>query len=154
MTDPRLDFVPCLDTQGLHRMAYWEWGERDNPRVVVCVHGLTRQGRDFDTLARALAADYRVVCPAVAARGRSDRAADPTGFQVPADVRGMVAPPARLGAPREGEPAGPFGEAAAVGTDPDGAAPTLCRCLVGVAGAVIGVGHLGLLEWADRLRWT
>jgi len=100
MTDPRLDFVPCLDTQGLHRMAYWEWGERDNPRVVVCVHGLTRQGRDFDTLARALAADYRVVCPDVVGRGRSDWLADPAGYQVPAYVADMVALLARLGAPQ------------------------------------------------------
>ena len=100
MTDPRLDFVPCLDTQGLHRMAYWEWGERDNPRVVVCVHGLTRQGRDFDTLARALAADYRVVCPDVAGRGRSDWLADPMGYQVPAYVSDMVALLARLGTPQ------------------------------------------------------
>lgn len=100
MTDPRLDFVPCLDTQGLHRMAYWEWGERDNPRVVVCVHGLTRQGRDFDTLARALAADYRVVCPDVAGRGRSDWLADPLGYQVPAYVSDMVALLARVGAPQ------------------------------------------------------
>ena len=100
MTDPRLDFVPCLDTQGLHRMAYWEWGERDNPRVVVCVHGLTRQGRDFDTLARALAADYRVICPDVAGRGRSDWLADPMGYQVPAYVSDMVALLARLGAPQ------------------------------------------------------
>ncbi|MDP1790819.1 MAG: alpha/beta hydrolase [Methylibium sp.] len=99
MTDPRLDFVPCLDTQGLHRMAYWEWGERDNPRVVVCVHGLTRQGRDFDTLARVLAADYRVICPDVAGRGRSDWLADPMGYQVPAYVSDMVALLARLGAP-------------------------------------------------------
>lgn len=100
MTDPRLDFVPCLDTQGLHRMAYWEWGERDNPRVVVCVHGLTRQGRDFDTLARALAANYRVVCPDVAGRGRSDWLADPLGYQVPAYVSDMVALLARVGVPQ------------------------------------------------------
>lgn len=100
MTEPRLDFVPCLDTQGLHRMAYWEWGERDNPRVVVCVHGLTRQGRDFDTLARTLAADYRVVCPDVAGRGRSDWLADPAGYQVPAYVADMVALLARIGAPQ------------------------------------------------------
>ncbi|QAZ37985.1 alpha/beta hydrolase [Methylibium sp. Pch-M] len=100
MTEPRLDFVPCLDTQGLHRMAYWEWGERDNPRVVVCVHGLTRQGRDFDTLARALATDYRVVCPDVAGRGRSDWLADPAGYQVPAYVADTVALLARIGAPQ------------------------------------------------------
>ena len=54
MTEPRLHHVQCLDTRGLHRMAYWEWGDPANPRVLVCVHGLSRQGRDFDTLARDL----------------------------------------------------------------------------------------------------
>lgn len=98
MTDPRLDYVHCLDSQGLHRMAYWEWGARDNPRVVVCVHGLTRQGRDFDTLARALSADHRVICPDVAGRGQSDWLADPMGYQLPAYVADMVALLARLGA--------------------------------------------------------
>lgn len=98
MIEPRLEAVHCLDTQGLHRMAYWEWGDRDNPRVVVCVHGLTRQGRDFDTLARALAGDYRVVCPDVAGRGGSDWLADPMGYQIASYVADMVALVARLGA--------------------------------------------------------
>lgn len=98
MTEPRLDFVPCLDTQGLHRMAYWEWGERDNPRVVVCVHGLTRQGRDFDTLARSLQDTYRVICPDVVGRGQSDHLVDPSGYQVPAYVADMVTLLARLDA--------------------------------------------------------
>jgi pimeloyl-ACP methyl ester carboxylesterase len=53
-------------------MHYYDWGEEDNPRVLVCVHGLTRTGRDFDYLAQALERDYRVVCPDVAGRGRSD----------------------------------------------------------------------------------
>ena len=53
-TEPRLRHVHCLDARGLHRMAYWEWGDPANPRVLVCVHGLSRQGRDFDTLARDL----------------------------------------------------------------------------------------------------
>jgi pimeloyl-ACP methyl ester carboxylesterase len=48
-----------------YRIAYAEWGEPDNPRVLICVHGLTRNGRDFDALAEALAGDYRVVCPDV-----------------------------------------------------------------------------------------
>lgn len=100
MQEPRLDFVHCLDGQGLHRMAWWEWGDRDNPRVVVCVHGLTRQGRDFDTLARVLAADYRVVCPDVVGRGRSDWLADPMGYQVPAYVADMVTLLGRLGVPQ------------------------------------------------------
>lgn len=52
--EPRLLHVQCLGKRGLHRMAYWEWGDLSNPRVLVCVHGLTRQGRDFDTLARDL----------------------------------------------------------------------------------------------------
>ena len=98
MTEPRLDFVQCLDVQGLHRMAYWEWGDPGNDRVLVCVHGLSRQGRDFDTLARALAGEYRVVCPDVVGRGRSDWLADPTGYQIPAYVSDMVSLLARLNA--------------------------------------------------------
>lgn len=98
MTEPRLDSVQCLGARGLHRMAYWEWGNPANPRVVVCVHGLSRQGRDFDTLARDLAADYRVVCPDVVGRGRSDRLADPTGYAIPAYVADMVTLLARLNA--------------------------------------------------------
>lgn len=94
--EPRLDAVQCLGAKGLHRMAYWEWGDAANPRVVVCVHGLTRQGRDFDTLARALAPRFRVVCPDVVGRGESDRLADPAGYQVPNYVADMVTLLARL----------------------------------------------------------
>lgn len=97
---PRLDHVQCLDNRGLHRMAYWEWGAADNPRVVVCVHGLTRQGRDFDTLARSLAADFRVVCPDVVGRGRSDWLADPMQYVVPQYVADMVTLLARLDSPQ------------------------------------------------------
>lgn len=98
MTEPRLDFVQCLDAQGLHRMAYWEWGDPANDRVLVCVHGLSRQGRDFDVLARALCQDWRVVCPDVVGRGRSDWLVDPMGYQVPAYVADMVTLLARLNA--------------------------------------------------------
>jgi pimeloyl-ACP methyl ester carboxylesterase len=97
MTEPRLHTVQCLDSKGLHRMAYWEWGDAANPRVLVCVHGLTRQGRDFDTLARDLQREYRVICPDVVGRGRSDRLADPMGYAVPAYVADMVTLVARLG---------------------------------------------------------
>jgi pimeloyl-ACP methyl ester carboxylesterase len=81
-------------------MAYWEWGERDNPRVLVCVHGLSRQGRDFDTLARALVDRYRVVCPDVVGRGESDWLADPAGYAIPAYVADMVTLLARLDVPQ------------------------------------------------------
>jgi len=98
MTEPRLNHVQCLDTRGLHRMAYWEWGDAANPNVLVCVHGLSRQGRDFDVLARAMSDRYRVVCPDVAGRGRSDALADPAGYQIPAYVADMVTLLARLDA--------------------------------------------------------
>ncbi len=61
-----------LGSTGFHRIAYVEWGEPANPRVLVCAHGLTRNGRDFDDLARALAEQWRVVCPDMAGRGDSD----------------------------------------------------------------------------------
>jgi pimeloyl-ACP methyl ester carboxylesterase len=98
MHEPRLNHVQCLDTQGLHRMAYWEWGNPANPRVLVCVHGLSRQGRDFDTLAQAMLGEYRVVCPDVVGRGQSDRLTDPTGYQIPAYAADMVTLLARLNA--------------------------------------------------------
>jgi pimeloyl-ACP methyl ester carboxylesterase len=98
MTEPRLHHLNCLDTRGLHRMAYWEWGDPANPQVLVCAHGLTRQGRDFDVLAQDLASHYRVVCPDVAGRGRSDRLPDPMGYAIPSYVADMVALVARLGA--------------------------------------------------------
>ena len=98
MIDPRLNHVQCLDSRGLHRMAWWEWGDPANPHVVVCAHGLSRQGRDFDTLARALAPHCRVVCPDVVGRGASDWLADPTGYAVPGYVADMVTLLARLNA--------------------------------------------------------
>jgi pimeloyl-ACP methyl ester carboxylesterase len=64
--------VKCLSAAGFHHMAYVEWGDAANPKVLVCVHGLTRCSRDFDFFAQALADEYRVVCPDVAGRGCSD----------------------------------------------------------------------------------
>ena len=95
---PRLRHVQCLGSRGLHRMAYWEWGDPANRRVLVCVHGLTRQGRDFDTLARDLCGNWRVICPDVVGRGRSDWLQDPTGYAIPAYVADMVTLLARLDA--------------------------------------------------------
>ncbi|MDK9703542.1 MAG: alpha/beta hydrolase [Sulfuritalea sp.] len=64
--------VKCLSAAGFHHMAYVEWGDAANPKVLVCVHGLTRCSRDFDFFAQAMADEYRVVCPDVVGRGRSD----------------------------------------------------------------------------------
>lgn len=93
---PRLDYVTCASPAGLHRMAYWEWGDPDNDRVLVCVHGLTRAGRDFDELAMEMARDFRVVCPDVVGRGSSDWLLNPSFYTVPQYVADMVALLARL----------------------------------------------------------
>ena len=75
-------------------MAWWQWGDAAASHVVVCVHGLTRQGRDFDELARALVARaggaLRVVCPDVVGRGRSDWLRDPAGYQIPQYAADML----------------------------------------------------------------
>jgi pimeloyl-ACP methyl ester carboxylesterase len=100
MNEPRLRHVQCLDGRGLHRMAYWQW-ECDSgasERVLVCAHGLSRQGRDFDTLARAMRDRYRVVCPDVVGRGESDRLADPAAYQITTYVADMVTLLARVDA--------------------------------------------------------
>ena len=112
MTEPTLHFVTCTDAPalpsstppaaaagdalpGTHNMAYWQWGNPDSDHVVVCVHGLTRQGRDFDVLAQALCeragGDLRVVCPDVVGRGRSDWLTNPAGYQVPHYAADMLA---------------------------------------------------------------
>jgi len=68
----RFGALRCLSMSGFHRIAYADWGPEDAAETVVCVHGLTRQGRDFDYLAGSLAsAGYRVVCPDLVGRGGS-----------------------------------------------------------------------------------
>jgi pimeloyl-ACP methyl ester carboxylesterase len=80
---------------GFHHCAYWEWGSVDAERTVVCVHGLSRQGRDFDVLARALVRKgWRVVCPDLVGRGMSDWLRDPDGYtllQYGADINALIA---------------------------------------------------------------
>ncbi|MEW6371842.1 MAG: alpha/beta hydrolase [Pseudomonadota bacterium] len=95
-SEARLKSVQCSSPAGLHRIAYKEWGDPANPRVLVCVHGVTRVGDDFDDLARALCDDYRVVCPDVAGRGRSDRLVDARLYAVPQYVADMVTLIARV----------------------------------------------------------
>ena len=94
MSEPTLNYVTCPDAAGGHRMAWWQWGNPTASHVVVCVHGLSRQGRDFDVLAQALCdragGQLRVVCPDVAGRGQSDWLKDPMGYQIPAYAADML----------------------------------------------------------------
>ena len=96
MLEARLKSVQCISPAGLHRMAYKEWGEADNPDVLVCVHGVTRVSGDFDNMARELASHYRVVCPDVAGRGRSDWLRNPQLYRIPQYVSDMVTLLARV----------------------------------------------------------
>jgi len=96
MIEPRLSSVQCSSPSGLHRVAYKEWGDPGDPKVLVCVHGVTRVGDDFDHLARALCDVYRVVCPDIVGRGRSGRLRDPAGYTVPQYVADMVTLIARV----------------------------------------------------------
>lgn len=94
----RRNSVQCLSPGGLHRMSYKEWGAPDNPKVLICVHGITRVSDDFDVLAQALSDEYRVVCPDVAGRGQSDWLSNPQYYQIPQYVGDMVTLLARLNA--------------------------------------------------------
>ena len=102
--NPDLHFVTCpsqpLADGRARRMAYWQWGDPQAAHVVLCVHGLSRQGRDFDVLAQALCAraphPLRVVCPDVAGRGHSDGLPDPMAYQLPTYAGDMLALVAQL----------------------------------------------------------
>ena len=83
-------YVTCTSPDGPHRMAYHAWGNPNNSRVLVCVHGLTRRGSDFKTLAEAMSLDYYVVCPDVVGRGDSDRLKNPMLYAVPQYVADMA----------------------------------------------------------------
>jgi pimeloyl-ACP methyl ester carboxylesterase len=98
MTDMRQRSVQCLSPAGLHDMAYVEWGDPANRHVLVCAHGLTRCGRDFDFLAQAMADRYRVVCPDVVGRGLSGWLRDKRHYTVPQYCADMVTLLARLDA--------------------------------------------------------
>ena len=89
-------FVECSSGDEKHRMAYHAWGNPGN-KVLLCVHGLTRRGSDFKTLAQAMCKDYYVVCPDVVGRGESDRLSNPMLYAVPQYVADIAALVKKLG---------------------------------------------------------
>ncbi|MFW8566296.1 alpha/beta fold hydrolase [Orrella sp. 11846] len=96
MSAPRVESIACSSPTGIHQMAYYDWGDPDNPDVLLCVHGLTRNGRDFDEVAKRLSKRFRVVCPDVVGRGLSDWLVNPAGYQVPQYAADMVSLIGRL----------------------------------------------------------
>ncbi|WP_321945311.1 alpha/beta hydrolase [Paraburkholderia sp. J10-1] len=94
---PQLRQVSVIGRGGFHKLAYAEWGSQSAERTVVCVHGVSRNGRDFDVLAAALAArGMRVIVPDLPGRGRSDWLASPAHYTDRAYVRAMSTLIARL----------------------------------------------------------
>ena len=91
-------FVQCLGKTGFHRIAYTEWGSPDAVRTLICVHGLTRSGRDFDVLASALEENYRIICPDIVGRGRSDWLASGKHYYNPNYLADLAALLAQVGA--------------------------------------------------------
>jgi pimeloyl-ACP methyl ester carboxylesterase len=93
--EPTLHFVRGLSLAGFHKLAVWEWGAGQPGPPVVCVHGLTRQARDFDALAGHLAGrGRRVLCVDLVGRGRSDWLADPLQYhlvQYASDLNAVIA---------------------------------------------------------------
>ena len=93
---PEAQFFDAPDLerpQSTHTIAYYDWGRRHNPRVLLCVHGLTRNGNDFGVLAHALSDEYRVVCPDLPGRGRSDWLKTPGDYTYPvylADINALL----------------------------------------------------------------
>jgi len=86
-----------LSPAGFHKIVYYQHGPQSG-RLTICVHGLTRNGRDFDKLAQALAAQGRyVVCPDIVGRGQSDWLPRPELYSYPQYLADMAALLARLG---------------------------------------------------------
>ncbi len=96
-TPDRDGYILGLSQNGFHRIAYVEWGNPRSEHVVVCAHGLSRQGRDFDVIASVLASQgWRVICPDLVGRGRSDWLSDPEDYTLPQYAMDLSALIARL----------------------------------------------------------
>jgi pimeloyl-ACP methyl ester carboxylesterase len=97
-TEPRRLAIAGLSLHGFHRVVYYEWGAPDNPRVVVCVHGLGRNGRDFDVVGETLAPSHRVLAVDMPGRGESDWLTDPNDYVFATYLTTLTALIARSGA--------------------------------------------------------
>ncbi len=97
-TLPRRRSLRSLSPHGFHRVVWHEWGDAANPRVAICVHGLTRNGRDFDVLAETLSSTHRVLAVDMPGRGESEWLADPGDYVFPTYLTALTALIAASGA--------------------------------------------------------
>ena len=96
--EPRRNAFSSLSPHGFHRVVYFEWGEPAQSRVVMCVHGVGRNARDFDVLGEALSSTHRVLAVDMPGRGESDWLADPNDYVFPTYLTTLTALIARSGA--------------------------------------------------------
>lgn len=75
-------------------------GPSPDAPVVMCLHGLTRNSKDFWRLAEHLQAGARVIAPDTRGRGRSARDPDPSNYRMERYVRDMLGLLDRLGIAR------------------------------------------------------
>jgi pimeloyl-ACP methyl ester carboxylesterase len=144
MVPDRTGWVRGLTRRSFHRIAFTDWGLPVSDRPVLCVHGLTRNGRDFDYLATALASrGRRVVCPDLPGRGRSERLKDSSDYVLPQYCRDMTALVAALGS----------AEIDWVGTSLGGLIGMALAALPGSPIRRIVINDIGpYLPWAGLLR--
>lgn len=88
------EYSLIIETPSPHKLVYYEWGDSHAAETILCLHGLTRNARDFDFLAQALSAHYRVICVDMPGRGKSGRLADPLQYNYLtylADIQFLIA---------------------------------------------------------------
>jgi pimeloyl-ACP methyl ester carboxylesterase len=98
VAQPRRNRFRSLSPHGFHEIVYFEWGEPGESRVVICVHGVGRNARDFDVLGEALSSSHRVLAVDMPGRGESDWLADPNDYVFPTYLTTLTALVARSGA--------------------------------------------------------
>lgn len=80
LCDFRETTITCNNSEGTHKVVYSDWGQ-ENAQVIMCIHGLTGNGHDFDYLAPNLVeCGYRVIAIDLAGRGRSDFLPNPLDY--------------------------------------------------------------------------
>lgn len=74
----------------LHFRDYRPDGPGETRTPVVCLHGLTRNARDFEELAEHIAPSRRVLCPEMRGRGDSEYAKDPATYDAGQYVEDLI----------------------------------------------------------------
>ncbi|HEY9705499.1 MAG TPA: alpha/beta hydrolase [Allocoleopsis sp.] len=87
---PQYHQLSCQHSTESYQISYIEWGDPHQENVLICVHGLTRNSKDFDHLAQELQSTYRIICPDVVGRGQSDWLSHPANYGIPLYVSDLL----------------------------------------------------------------